>query len=91
MGTLGRWVDLIDARTYLPDILPVKPHELRRRLKRLANKRGWTFEEMEGANHIKVTINGHRSLVGRHAADLKTGTFHGILKQLNLKPSDLED
>jgi antitoxin HicB len=49
------------------------------------------FDVSEGANHTKVTLNGRGSLIGRHPSDLKTGTFRGILKQLGLKPSDLED
>ena len=30
-------------------------------------------------------------MIGRHSGDLKTGTFRGILKQLDLTPSDLEN
>jgi predicted RNA binding protein YcfA (HicA-like mRNA interferase family) len=29
--------------------------------------------------------------VGRHSTDLKTGTLHGILKQLGLTPEDIEE
>jgi predicted RNA binding protein YcfA (HicA-like mRNA interferase family) len=36
-------------------------------------------------------LNGSRTTIGRHPSDLKTGTYRGILKQLGLKPSDLED
>lgn len=44
----------------------------------------------EGGSHTKVRFNGRRSTVPRHAADLKTGTFRGILKQLGLTEADLE-
>jgi hypothetical protein len=37
-----------------------------------------------------VWFNGRRSTVPRHAADLKTGTFRGVLKQLGLTEADLE-
>jgi predicted RNA binding protein YcfA (HicA-like mRNA interferase family) len=30
-------------------------------------------------------------VIGCHPADLKSGTFRGILKQLGLTPADLED
>jgi len=69
----------------------MKPADLLRRLRRLARRRGWDIAEAEGGNHIKLTIDGRRTVIGRHSADLKTGTLHGILKQLDLKPSDLED
>jgi mRNA interferase HicA len=68
----------------------MKPAELLRRLRRLATERGLDFEMSEGKNHTKVTLAGRRSVVGRHSADLKTGTLHGILKQLGLKPEEME-
>ncbi len=69
----------------------MKPTELLRRLRRLAAKRGLDFEMSEGKNHTKVTLAGRRSVVGRHSTDLKTGTLHGILKQLGLKPEEMEE
>jgi mRNA interferase HicA len=81
----------LDVRASLPDTAFMKPADLIRRLRRLATKRGWDLDETEGANHTKITLNGKRAMVGRHRADLKTGTLHGILKQLGLKPDDLEN
>jgi predicted RNA binding protein YcfA (HicA-like mRNA interferase family) len=75
----------------MPDTVLMKPADLLRRLRRLATKRGWDFVETEGSNHTKVTLNGNRTAIGRHPKDLKNDTFRGILKQLGLKPSDLED
>jgi mRNA interferase HicA len=69
----------------------MKPAELLRRLRRLAARRGLDFAISEGKNHAKISLAGRRSVVGRHAADLKTGTLHGILKQLGLRPEDLEE
>ncbi|HZU88932.1 MAG TPA: type II toxin-antitoxin system HicA family toxin [Stellaceae bacterium] len=69
----------------------MKPVELLRRLRRLAARRGWEIEISEGGSHTKVTLNKRRSVVGRHATDLKTGTLHAILRQLGLRPEDLED
>ena len=69
----------------------MKPPELLRRLGRLAAKRGLDFAVSEGRNHTKVTLAGRRSVVGRHPVDLKTGTLHGILKQLGLTPEDIEE
>jgi mRNA interferase HicA len=69
----------------------MKPVELLRRLRRLAGRRGLDFETSQGRNHTKVTLGGRRSVVGRHPTDLKTGTLQGILKQLGLKPEDIEE
>ncbi len=69
----------------------MKPAELLRRLRRLAARRGLDFEMSEGKNHTKVALAGRRSVVGRHPTDLKTGTLHGILKQVGLKPEDIEE
>ena len=69
----------------------MKPPELLRRLRRVAAKRGLDFEMAQGSNHTKVTLGGRRSVVGRHPTDLKTGTLHGILKQLGLTPEDIEE
>jgi hypothetical protein len=63
----------------------MKPAELLRRLRRLAARRGLDFAISEGKNHTKVSLAGRRSVVGRHAADLKTGTL------LGLRPEDLEE
>lgn len=69
----------------------MKSAELLRRLRRLAMRRGLGLQISEGKNHTKVVLAGQRSVVGRHSTDLKTGTLHGILKQLGLKPEDIEE
>jgi predicted RNA binding protein YcfA (HicA-like mRNA interferase family) len=69
----------------------MKPADLLRRLRRAATSRGWQMVETEGGNHTKVVLNGRRTVVGRHRADLKTGTLRGILKQPGLQQSGLED
>jgi mRNA interferase HicA len=68
----------------------MKPAELLRRLRRLAAERDLDFETSAGKNHTKVTLDGRRSVIGRHSADLKTGTLNGILKQLGVKPEEME-
>lgn len=75
----------------MSDSVLLKPADLLGRLRRLATKRGLDIIEAEGGIHTKVTLNGRRTVIGRHPADLKTGTLRGILKQLDLKPSDLEE
>jgi mRNA interferase HicA len=69
----------------------MKPAELLRRLRRLTGRRGLDFEISQGKNHTKVTLGDRRSVIGRHSADLKTGTLNGILKQLGLKPEEIEE
>jgi hypothetical protein len=58
-------------------------------LRRLAARRGLDFEA--GKNHTKAALAGRRSVVGRHRTDLKIGTLHDILKQLGLKPEEIEE
>jgi HicA toxin of bacterial toxin-antitoxin, len=58
----------------------MQPADLRRRLRRLAARRGWDFDEAEGASHKKLMLNGRRTVIGRHRVDLKPGTFSAILK-----------
>jgi predicted RNA binding protein YcfA (HicA-like mRNA interferase family) len=68
----------------------MKPAELLRCLRRTARRNGWDFSESEGGNHTKVTLNGRRTVISRHADHLKTGTYRGILKQLGLTETELE-
>jgi hypothetical protein len=69
----------------------MKPAELLRRLRRLAARRGLELQISEGKNHTKVVLAGQRSVVGRHATDLKTGTLRSIVRQLGLKPEEIEE
>ena len=69
----------------------MKPVELLRRLRRLASRRGLDLGISEGKNHTKVVLAGRRSVIGRHSADLKTGTLHAILKQLGVRPEEIEE
>lgn len=69
----------------------MKPAGLLRRLRRLGAERGLDLEISQGKNHTKVTFGDRRSVIGRHSADLKTGTLNGILKQLGLQPEEIEE
>jgi predicted RNA binding protein YcfA (HicA-like mRNA interferase family) len=69
----------------------VKPADLLRRLRRLATKRGWGFEVVQGSRHTKVRLNGRFAPVPRHAADLPGGTLRSILKLLGVTSADLEE
>jgi predicted RNA binding protein YcfA (HicA-like mRNA interferase family) len=69
----------------------VKPADLIRRLRRLATKRGWDFDVVQGARHMKVRLNQRFAPVPRHTADLPGGTMRSILKQLGVTSADLEE
>jgi mRNA interferase HicA len=69
----------------------MKPTELLRRLNRLAAKRNLPISITEGGNHTKLRLGDRVTVIGRHNADLKTGTLRGTLKQLGLTQADLED
>ena len=68
---------------------PMKPNDLLRRLSRLANRNDWHIEIKEGSSHTKVWLNGRRTVVSRHAEDLKIGTLRNIIKQLDISECDL--
>jgi mRNA interferase HicA len=52
--------------------------------KRWLAAQGATFESGDGS-HLKVMLNGKRSILAMHSKDLKKGTVEGIKKQLGLK------
>lgn len=65
---------------------------LLRAIRRLANRRDWKLLERPGkGSHLVVALNDRRSVIPQHRADLPSGTFRAILKQLGLTPADLED
>jgi mRNA interferase HicA len=64
----------------------MKPAELMRILAR----KGARFAPGNGS-HMKAYLNGRMSPIPVHNKDLKTGTFHAILKQLGLSKADLEE
>lgn len=55
-----------------------------RQFKKWLEKQGATFEPGHGG-HLKVTLNGHRSVLPMHTGELKKGLVEGIKKQLGLK------
>lgn len=70
-------------------------HERQRflkKLKTLAERKGWVYEwrpdEGKGS-HGALYVNGQKTIVRNLKDELKTGTFHGMLKQLGIKESDL--
>lgn len=66
--------------------------DLLRRLRRYARANGLVFEDDPRAgkgSHRKVRLGDRRTIVPQQC-DLKTGTFHAILKQLGLRANDLE-
>lgn len=75
----------------MSDILLGKPADLLRRLSRLATKRSWDFEVVQGGRHTKVRLSGRFAPVPRHAADLPAGTLRSIRKMLGITQSDLEE
>jgi predicted RNA binding protein YcfA (HicA-like mRNA interferase family) len=53
-------------------------------LRRWLSRLGATFEERHG--HTKVMLKGRTSFLPRHQKEeIKTRTYHAILKQLGLK------
>ena len=65
-------------------------NELIRHLRRLArkNKVELIIETARGS-HLDVIYDGRRTTISMHPGDIPTGTLKGILKQLNVKGTDL--
>ncbi len=55
-----------------------------KQFKKWLTSQGATFEPGKGG-HLKVTLNGKRSVLPMSSGDLKKGTQEGIKKQLGLK------
>jgi mRNA interferase HicA len=55
-----------------------------RQFKKWLQGQGATFESGRGG-HLKVTLDGKRSVLPMHSRELKTGTMEAIKKQLGLK------
>jgi mRNA interferase HicA len=58
-------------------------------LKRILMRLGAEFAPGKGS-HLKVTLNGQRSVIPMHTGDLKRGTLQAILRQLGLRSEDME-
>jgi len=70
----------------------VKGAEFLRRLKRLARRRGWAFAWHPGlgkGSHGKVFMNGVQTTVCDPKREVKTGSLHGMLRQLGISAADL--
>jgi mRNA interferase HicA len=52
--------------------------------KRWLEKQGAILTPSKGG-HLRIELNGKRSILPMHSKDLKTGTVEGIKKQLGLK------
>jgi mRNA interferase HicA len=61
-------------------VLAVKAAEFKRWLA----AKGATFEPGKGS-HLKVFLNGRRSVLPMHSGEIKKGLLEGIKKQLALK------
>jgi mRNA interferase HicA len=55
-----------------------------RQFKKWLTSLGATFASGEGG-HLKVFLNGRRSVLPMHSGELKRGTTEAILKQLGIK------
>lgn len=55
-----------------------------REFKRWLQDQGATFKPGKGG-HLKVFLNGRRSVLPMHSGEIKTGTLEAIKKQLGLK------
>ncbi len=72
----------------------MKGTEFLKKLKALAKKKGWAFEwrpDRGKGSHGTAYLNGQKTVVRNLKDELKTGTFHGMLKQLRIDENDLYD
>jgi predicted RNA binding protein YcfA (HicA-like mRNA interferase family) len=56
-------------------------------------RRGATIETGHGkGGHVRVILNGRKTFIPTHGkTELAPGTYREILKQLGLKPTDLQE
>ncbi|MDD5059050.1 MAG: type II toxin-antitoxin system HicA family toxin [Sideroxydans sp.] len=70
----------------------MKGSEFLKKLKTLAERKGWSYkwhpDEGKGS-HGALYLNGQKTIVRNLKDELKTGTYHAMLKQLGIKESDL--
>jgi mRNA interferase HicA len=67
--------------------------EFIRKIRRLGRARGIATEfrkERGKGDHGTLYFGDWFTIVGDQRKELKTGTFHAMLKQLGLRPDDLE-
>ncbi len=72
----------------------MKGSEFLKKLKTIAKKNGWVYEwrpDRGKGSHGIAYLNGRKTVVRNLKDELKTGTFHGMLKQPGIGESDLHD
>lgn len=72
----------------------MKGSEFLRRLQRMARRRGWQFEwcpDRGKGSHGLLIMNGRRTILPDLKAELKKGTYHAALSELDIKADDLYD
>lgn len=63
-----------------------------KRVQRYAKSKGipcWWRPDMGKGSHGTLTLGDRRTIVRNPKDELKTGTYHGMLKQLGLSDRDL--
>ena len=70
----------------------MKGNEFIKRIQKLAKRRGlecsWHPDKGKGSHGI-LKMGGYRTTVRNPKDELKTGTYHGMIKQLGLTEKDL--
>jgi len=70
----------------------MKGSEFLKRVRKAAKRKGWSFDwypDMGKGSHGILIVNAHRTTVRNLKDELKTGTFYGMLKQLQISEEDL--
>lgn len=70
----------------------MKGSEFLRKVKKLCDERGWSYEwheDLGKGSHGILRVNGKVTTVRYLKDELKEGTLHGMLRQLQIKKKDL--
>ncbi|HOT29870.1 MAG TPA: type II toxin-antitoxin system HicA family toxin [Candidatus Ozemobacteraceae bacterium] len=70
----------------------MRGNEFIKRVRRLAKVRGWACEwypDRGKGSHGVLTLGNARTIVRNPQDELKSGTFHGMCKQLGIRPDEL--
>ena len=70
----------------------MKGSEFLKKVRKAAKRNGWAYDwypDQGKGSHGTLIVNGQRTIVRNVKDELKTGTYHGMLKQLGICEEDL--
>ncbi len=85
-------IKIVDSRTKKTECAGMNGKEFIRRVRKIGKSRGLAFsvDEARGkGSHITLYLGDNLTIVRNPKDDLKTGTFHAMLKQLGISIDEI--